>query len=78
MATASSELELRLAPMAGVTSAPVRLVARECGAGLLTSEEIDARALILEGIGTNASRVKPGGNVSNWPNRRWPIDKHYQ
>lgn len=31
--------------MAGVTNAPFRLVARECGAGLLTSEEIDARAL---------------------------------
>lgn len=32
--------------MAGVTNAPFRLVARECGAGLLTSEEIDARALV--------------------------------
>jgi len=31
--------------MAAVTNAPFRLVARECGAGLLTSEEIDARAL---------------------------------
>lgn len=35
-------LDLRLAPMAGVTNAPFRLVARECGAGLLTSELIDA------------------------------------
>ena len=32
--------------MAGVTNAPFRLVARECGAGLLTTEEIDARALV--------------------------------
>ena len=32
--------------MAGVTNAPFRLVARECGAGRLTSEEIDARALV--------------------------------
>jgi len=31
--------------MAGVTNAPFRLVCREAGAGLLTSEEIDARAL---------------------------------
>src|SRR5207247_3892088 len=38
--------DLRLAPMAAVTNAPFRLVARECGAGLLTSEEIDARALV--------------------------------
>jgi nifR3 family TIM-barrel protein len=39
-------LDLRLAPMAAVTNAPFRLVARECGAGPLTSEEIDARALV--------------------------------
>src|SRR5947207_2665930 len=32
--------------MAAVTNAPFRLVARECGAGLLTSEELDARALV--------------------------------
>jgi nifR3 family TIM-barrel protein len=41
-------LDLRLAPMAGVTNAPFRLVARECGAGLLTSEEIDARGLMAD------------------------------
>jgi tRNA-dihydrouridine synthase B len=38
--------DLRLAPMAGVTNAPFRLMARECGAGWLTSEELDARALV--------------------------------
>ena len=32
--------------MAAVTNAPFRLVARECGAGRLTSEELDARAVI--------------------------------
>ncbi|HEU4369856.1 MAG TPA: tRNA dihydrouridine synthase DusB [Methylomirabilota bacterium] len=42
-----SALDLRLAPMAGITNAPFRLVCRECGAGPLTSEEIDARALVL-------------------------------
>ena len=40
-------LDLRLAPMAGISNIPFRLVARECGAGLLTSEEIDARALLI-------------------------------
>lgn len=40
-------LDLRLAPMAGVTNAPFRLVCREAGAGPLTSEEIDARALVM-------------------------------
>jgi len=39
-------LDLRLAPMAGITNAPFRLVARECGSARLTSEEIDARALV--------------------------------
>ena len=42
-----SALDLRLAPMAGVTNAPFRLICREAGAGLLTSEEIDARALVM-------------------------------
>ncbi|HEU5320917.1 MAG TPA: tRNA-dihydrouridine synthase family protein, partial [Methylomirabilota bacterium] len=45
-------LDLRLAPMAGVTNAPFRLVARECGAGRLTSEEIDARALVAGNVKT--------------------------
>src|ERR1700756_2287794 len=49
---ASSSPELRLAPMAGVTNAPFRLIARECGAGLLTSEEIDARALVADNAHT--------------------------
>ena len=40
-------LDLRLAPMAGVSNAPFRLVCREAGAGPLTSEEIDARALVM-------------------------------
>ena len=39
-------IDLRLAPMAAVTNAPFRIVARECGAGRLTSEELDARAVI--------------------------------
>ena len=40
-------IDLRLAPMAGVTNAPFRLVCREAGAGALTSEEIDACAYYL-------------------------------
>ena len=36
----------RLAPMAAVTNAPFRLIARECGSGLTTTEEIDAISLI--------------------------------
>jgi nifR3 family TIM-barrel protein len=34
--------------MAGVTNAPFRLVCRECGAGRLTSEEIDAHAYVRD------------------------------
>src|SRR5260370_29037567 len=36
----------RLAPMAGITNAPFRLIARECGSGLPTAEEMDAAALL--------------------------------
>jgi nifR3 family TIM-barrel protein len=38
----------RLAPMAGVTSAPFRLIARECGSGMTTSEEMDAASLLID------------------------------
>jgi tRNA-dihydrouridine synthase B len=38
----------RLAPMAGITNAPFRLVARECGSGLTTTEEMDAASLLLD------------------------------
>lgn len=38
----------RLAPMAGISNAPFRLVARECGSALTTSEEIDAISLLRE------------------------------
>jgi tRNA-dihydrouridine synthase B len=37
----------RLAPMAGATNGPFRLVARECGSGLTTTEEMDAASLLL-------------------------------
>jgi nifR3 family TIM-barrel protein len=48
------DLDLRLAPMAGVTNAPFRLVCRECGAGPLTSEEIDAHAYVRDNGKTGA------------------------
>jgi tRNA-dihydrouridine synthase B len=38
--------------MAAVTNAPFRLVARECGAGWLTSEELDARAVVQDNAKT--------------------------
>ena len=37
----------RMAPMAGITNAPFRLIVRECGSGLTTSEEMDAAALLM-------------------------------
>jgi nifR3 family TIM-barrel protein len=43
--------------MAGVTNAPFRLVCREAGAGRLTSEEIDARALVM-GNGKTATLAR--------------------
>jgi nifR3 family TIM-barrel protein len=38
---------LRLAPMADITNAAFRLVARECGSDLVTSEEIEAYSLLI-------------------------------
>src|SRR5215510_1871368 len=38
----------RLAPMAGATNAPFRLVARECGSSLTTTEEMDAASILFE------------------------------
>src|SRR2546428_6538061 len=38
----------RLAPMAAISNAPFRLIAKECGSGLTTTEEIDAFALLME------------------------------
>ena len=38
----------RLAPMAAISNAPFRLIAKECGSGLTTTEEIDAFALVME------------------------------
>ena len=37
---------VRLAPMAGLTNVPFRLIAIRCGSGFTTNEEIDADALI--------------------------------
>jgi nifR3 family TIM-barrel protein len=37
----------RLAPMAGASNAPFRLVARECGSGLTTTEEMDAASVLF-------------------------------
>jgi tRNA-dihydrouridine synthase B len=38
----------RLAPMAGATNAPCRLIGRECGSGLTTTEEMDAASLLFD------------------------------
>ncbi|MCC6236703.1 MAG: tRNA-dihydrouridine synthase family protein [Dehalococcoidia bacterium] len=43
---------VRLAPMASHTNAPFRQVARECGAGFSTNEEIDAEALLHDSART--------------------------
>ena len=39
----------RLAPMAGISNAPFRLVAKECGSALTTSEELDAISVVRGG-----------------------------
>ncbi len=41
---------IRLAPMADVSNVPFRLIARRCGSGMTTSEEVDAEALIHNSV----------------------------
>jgi nifR3 family TIM-barrel protein len=48
----------RLAPMAGISNAPYRLVARECGSALATSEEIDATGLTRKNTKTRYDIAK--------------------
>ena len=38
----------RLAPMAAISNAPFRLIARKCGSGLTTTEEMGAFALLMD------------------------------
>mgnify|MGYP001158165704 CR=1 FL=1 len=43
----------RLAPMASISNIPFRLIALECGSGMITSEEIDSAALVSGNVRTN-------------------------
>lgn len=36
----------RMAPMAGITNAPFRLIVKECGSGLTTTEEMDSASVL--------------------------------
>lgn len=53
-----------LAPMAGITNAPFRMLCREQGAGLFVSEMVTARALIERRLET-LRMILPG--VGEWP-----------
>ncbi|MBI2069713.1 MAG: tRNA dihydrouridine synthase DusB [Elusimicrobia bacterium] len=46
---------VRLAPMADITNIAFRLIARECGSRLVTTEEIDAKALLM---GSESTRLR--------------------
>ena len=48
----------RLAPMAGISNAAYRIVARECGSALTTSEEIDATGLTRKNAKTRYDIAK--------------------
>ena len=61
---------VRLAPMAGVTNPPFRLVARECGSGLTTSEEIDAGSLLVSTTQPPPSPPTTRRSVP-WPSSSW-------
>ena len=52
-----------LAPMAGITNAPFRMLCREQGAGLFVSEMVTARAL-LERVPETMRMIVPGPGES--------------
>ena len=65
-----------LAPMAGITNAPFRMLCREQGAGLFVSEMVTARAL-LERIPETLRMIEPG--AGEWPRsvQLYSVDPHH-
>jgi len=65
-----------LAPMAGITNAPFRMLCREQGAGLFVSEMVTARAL-LERIPETLRMIEPG--TGEWPRsvQLYSVDPHH-
>ncbi len=65
-----------LAPMAGITNAPFRMLCREQGAGLFVSEMVTARAL-LERIPETLRMIEPG--PGEWPRsvQLYGVDPHH-
>ena len=65
-----------LAPMAGITNAPFRMLCREQGAGLFVSEMVTARAL-LERIPETLRMIEPG--PGEWPRsvQLYSVDPHH-
>ena len=62
-----------LAPMAGVTDLPFRLLCKEQGAGLLCMEMISAKALQYKNKNTN-----PSGRVSGVVTALWFRSKDHE
>ncbi len=64
-----------LAPMAGITNAPFRMLCREQGAGLFVSEMVTARALI-ERRPETLRMIEPG--KGEWPRsvQLYSVDPH--
>ena len=57
---ALAESPVRLAPMASFTNAPFRQIARACGSGFTTNEEIDVDALLYDNVRTrDLARIRP-------------------
>ena len=65
-----------LAPMAGITNAPFRMLCREQGAGLFVSEMVTARAL-LERVPETMRMIEPG--PGEWPRsvQLYSVDPHH-
>jgi len=65
-----------LAPMAGITNAPFRMLCREQGAGLFVSEMVTARAL-LERVPETMRMINPGPGESPRSVQLYSVDPHH-
>ena len=65
-----------LAPMAGITNAPFRMLCREQGAGLFVSEMVTARAL-LERVPETMRMIIPGPGESPRSVQLYSVDPHH-
>lgn len=68
--TLKLDVPLLLAPMAGITDLPFRVICRELGCGMTVSEMVSAKGLLYKNVKTfdmlRIDRVKTYGDPAFW------------